>query len=83
MESQTLHFKARVGQKLADQRLQQNLKKLSTKFVTGRAAAIAALDGFEQIRDAAVNRRNVALKTLDVWLERFEAEAQRRGTTVL
>ncbi|MCE1161370.1 MAG: LutB/LldF family L-lactate oxidation iron-sulfur protein [Thiomonas sp.] len=83
MESQTLHFKARAGQKLADQRLQQNLKKLSTKFVTGRAAAIAALDGFEQIRDAAVNRRNVALKTLDVWLERFEAEAQRRGTTVL
>ena len=83
MESQTLHFKARAGQKLADQRLQQNLKKLSTKFVTGRAAAIAALDGFEEIRDAAVGRRNVALKTLDVWLERFEAEAQRRGTTVL
>ena len=83
MESQTLHFKARAGQKLADQRLQQNLKKLSTKFVTGRAAAIAALDGFEEIRDAAVSRRNVALKTLDVWLERFEAEAQRRGTTVL
>ena len=83
MQSQTMQFKARAGQKLADQRLQQNLKKLSTKFVTGRAAAIAALDGFEDIRDAAVSRRNVALSTLDVWLERFEAEAQRRGTTVL
>lgn len=83
MQSQTMQFKARAGQKLADQRLQQNLKKLSTKFVTGRAAAIAALDGFEDIRDAAVGRRNVALNTLDVWLERFEAEAQRRGTTVL
>ncbi|MDD4885359.1 MAG: LutB/LldF family L-lactate oxidation iron-sulfur protein [Thiomonas sp.] len=83
MQSQTMQFKARAGQKLADQRLQQNLKKLSTKFVTGRAAAIAALDGFEEIRDAAVSRRNVALNTLDVWLERFEAEAQRCGTTVL
>jgi L-lactate dehydrogenase complex protein LldF len=83
MQSQTMQFKARAGQKLADQRLQQNLKKLSTKFVSGRAAAIAALDGFEDIRDAAVRRRNVALSTLDVWLERFEAEAQRRGTTVL
>ncbi|OYV40635.1 MAG: iron-sulfur cluster-binding protein [Thiomonas sp. 20-64-5] len=83
MQSQSMQFKARAGQKLADQRLQQNLKKLSTKFVTGRAAAIAALDGFENIRDAAVSRRNLALNTLDVWLERFEAEAQRRGTTVL
>ncbi len=83
MQSQTMQFKARAGQKLADQRLQQNLKKLSTKFVTGRAAAIAALDGFEAIRDAAVARRNVALDTLDVWLERFEAQAQRSGTMVL
>lgn len=83
MQSQAMQFKARAGQKLADQRLQQNLKKLSTKFVSGRAAAVAALDGFEVIRDAAVHRRKLALDTLDVWLERFEAEAQRRGTTVL
>jgi L-lactate dehydrogenase complex protein LldF len=83
MQSQTMLFKARAGQKLADVRLQQNLKKLSTKFVSGRAAAIAALDGFEQIRDEAVKRRNVALRTLDVWLERFESEARCRGTTVL
>jgi len=39
MQVQTMHFKARAGQKLADQRLQQNLKKLSTKFVTARADA--------------------------------------------
>ena len=83
MQSQTMHFKARAGQKLADQRLQQNLKKLSTKFVTGRTAAVAALDNFEGIREAAVARRNTALQQLDVWLERFEAEATRRGTTVL
>ncbi len=83
MQTQTLQFKARAGQKLADQRLQQNLKKLSTKFVTGRATAVAAMHDFEGVRNAAVARRNVALQRLDVWLERFEAEATRRGTTVL
>lgn len=83
MQPQTMHFKARAAQKLADQRLQQNLKKLSSKFVSGRATAVAALDDFEAIRNAAVHRRQLALDTLDVWLERFETEAQRRGTTVL
>ena len=54
MQIQSMHFKQRAGQKLADQRLQQNLKKLSTKFVSGRASAITELDDFEGTRDAAV-----------------------------
>lgn len=83
MQVQSMHFKARVGQKLADQRLQQSLKKLSTKFVTARAAAITELDDFEGTRDAAVERRNRGLETLDVWIERFEREATRRGAKVL
>ncbi|MEY3706266.1 MAG: hypothetical protein RL585_823, partial [Pseudomonadota bacterium] len=37
MQVQSMHFKARSGQKLADQRLQANLRKLSTKWVAGRA----------------------------------------------
>ena len=44
MQVQTMQFKARAGQKLADQRLQQNLTKLSTKFVSARAAAMTAID---------------------------------------
>ena len=83
MQVQSMHFKARAGEKLADQRLQHNLKKLSTKFVSGRAAAVAALPEFDDIRAAAVARRNHALAELDVWLERFEAEARRRGAAVL
>jgi L-lactate dehydrogenase complex protein LldF len=78
-----MHFKARAGQKLADQRLQQNLKKLSTKFVTARASAITELDDFEGTRDAAIERRMRAIKNLDVWLATFEQEATRRGATVL
>ncbi|MGB4347302.1 MAG: lactate utilization protein B [Burkholderiaceae bacterium] len=83
MQIQSMHFKARAGQKLADQRLQQNLKKLSTKFVTGRANAITELDDFEGTRDAAAERRMRAINNLDVWLATFEKEATRRGATVL
>lgn len=83
MQVQSMHFKARAGQKLADLRLQQNLKKLSTKFVTARATAMTELDEFEATRDQAVERRMRAIEHLDVWLETFEREATRRGATVL
>jgi L-lactate dehydrogenase complex protein LldF len=83
MQIQSMHFKQRAGQKLSDQRLQENLKKLSTKFVSGRASAITELDDFEGTRDAAVERRMRAIQNLDVWLEIFEREATRRGATVL
>lgn len=78
-----MHFKARAGQKLADQRLQKNLKKLATKFVTGRASAILELQDFEGTRDAAKERRMRAIEQLDVWLDIFEREAARRGAVVL
>ncbi len=83
MQTQSMHFKARAGQKLADDRLQKNLKKLSEKFVTARAAAISELDDFEGTRGAAVERRNRALARLDLWLETFERNATARGAVVL
>jgi L-lactate dehydrogenase complex protein LldF len=83
MEMKSMHFKARAGQRLADQRLQKNLKKLSTKFVSGRAAAILELDDFEGTREAAKERRMRAIENLDVWLETFEKKATSRGATVL
>ncbi|AXE98051.1 LutB/LldF family L-lactate oxidation iron-sulfur protein [Paraburkholderia hospita] len=82
MQVQTMQFKARAGQKLADQRLQQNLTKLSTKFVSARASAMLAID-FPATRAALKECRNRALENLDVWLETFEREATRRGVTVL
>ena len=83
MQVQSMHFKARAGQKLADERLQKNLKILSTNWTGGRARAITELDDFEATRDDAIRRRNLALSNLDVWLERFEKEATARGATVL
>ncbi|QCP49220.1 lactate utilization protein [Trinickia violacea] len=82
MQVQSMQFKARAGQKLADQRLQQNLTKLSTKFVSARASAMTAID-FPATRAALKARRDRALENLDVWLETFEREATRRGVTVL
>jgi L-lactate dehydrogenase complex protein LldF len=83
MQIHSMHFKERVGEKLADKRLQQNLKKLSTKFVSGRASAITELDDFEGTRDAAIERRMRAIENLDVWLETFEKKAVSSGATVL
>lgn len=83
MQVQSMHFKARVGAKLADQRLQENLKKLTTKFVSGRASAILDLDEFEATRSAAAQMRQRAIDHLDVWLELFEKNATQRGATVL
>jgi L-lactate dehydrogenase complex protein LldF len=82
MQVQSMEFKARAGQKLADQRLQQNLKKLSTKFVTARADAVRDID-FDATREALKERRNRALENLDVWLATFEENATKRGATVL
>ncbi|WP_420476482.1 LutB/LldF family L-lactate oxidation iron-sulfur protein [Noviherbaspirillum sp. ST9] len=83
MQVQSMHFKARVGEKLADKRLQANLKKLSTKWVAGRASAILELDDFEGTRNAAKERRMRAIENLDVWLDTFEKKATERGATVL
>jgi L-lactate dehydrogenase complex protein LldE len=47
------------------------------------STAIVELDDFEGTRDEAVERRDRALANLDAYLERFEAEATRRGATVL
>ena len=82
MQVQSMHFKARAKENLANPRLQHNLTKLSTKFVSARAQAMQAID-FPATRAELKARRNRALENLDVWLETFEREATRRGVTVL
>ena len=83
MQVLSMQFKARAGEKLADQRLQAALKKNLGNMTRGRARAVAAYEDFEGLREAGRVLRNRVLAQLDVWLERFEAEATRRGATVL
>jgi L-lactate dehydrogenase complex protein LldF len=82
MQVTSMHFKARAGEKLADQRLQSALKKLQGNFVKGRADRIAELDNFADIRDAAAQIRDRALANLDLYLEAFEQKATAAGAVV-
>jgi len=78
-----MHFKARVGEKLADRILQENLAKAKPKFVDSRAKVMLELDDFEATREAAMQIRNRSLENLDLWLETFEAKATEAGAQVL
>jgi len=81
-----MHFKARASAALADATLQANLRKFqSTGFTALRAKAVAEFgpELFEALRGEGAAIRDRSLAHLDAWLERFEAEAVRRGARVL
>ena len=82
MQVASMHFKERVGAKLADVKLQAALKKLQGNFVKGRADRVAELDNFEELRTHAAAIRDRALNNLDVYLEEFEKNATARGAIV-
>ncbi|WP_153116218.1 lactate utilization protein B [Rhodocyclus tenuis] len=99
MRQQSMHFAARVGDRLADVKLQANLKKAKGKFVDMRAAAVREFDAdaaacaaaagrddavtFAALRDAGAAIRSKVIDDLDLWLEIFEAKAKASGATVL
>ena len=82
MQVAAMHFKARAGEKLADEKLQAALRKLQGNFVKGRADRVLELDNFEDIRTAAAAIRDRALDNLDAYLEEFERNATARGAVV-
>ncbi len=83
MESASRRFKANAAASLANPVLQANLKTAKGKFVDKRAIAIREIDDFEGSREAAKKIRDQVLQHLDLWLEKFEANAMARGATVL
>jgi L-lactate dehydrogenase complex protein LldF len=82
MQVASMHFKARVGAKLADVKLQAALKKLQSNFVKGRADRMAEVGIFEELRTHAAAIRDRALNNLDIYLEEFEKNATARGAVV-
>ncbi|HSD96387.1 MAG TPA: LUD domain-containing protein, partial [Sulfuricaulis sp.] len=82
MQVTAMHFKRKAGENLRNEKLQKALEKLQTKFVDGRAAAIAELSNFGEIRDAAAEIRDKVIRNLDRYLLRFEQEATARGAVV-
>jgi L-lactate dehydrogenase complex protein LldF len=82
MEVRSMHFKARAGAAAADKALQAKLSTAKGLFVEGRKRAVAEID-LEATREASKAIRDTCLADLDVWLERFEQEATKRGGRVL
>ena len=83
MQIQSMSFKQRAGSALADRTLRGSLQKLP--FAERRAAVVEEFGRgeFETLRAAGAEIRDRVLENLDAWIERFEAEASRRGATVL
>lgn len=78
-----MHFVERVRQRLDDPELQRNLQRTRGRNAAARAAAVSAMEDFDGVRARATEIRASVLRDLDLWLERFEQEASRRGATVL
>jgi len=73
-------FKQRAHDSLTDAKVQRAMRNFN--LAGARARAVAEVDNFEELRTAAAAIRDRSLAMLDVWLERFEREATRRGTHV-
>ena len=77
-------FKENAHRALGDAGLQKALARSGPSFIARRAAAVAALPEFEQLRDTARDIKNHTLAHLDFYLEEYEAKLDRRpGETAL
>ncbi len=82
MQVQSMFFKRRASEKLADALLQANMRKAQGKFVDGRAKAVREFGNWEPLRDHAAALRDRALADLDAYLVEFERNATARGAVV-
>ncbi len=82
MQNASLDFKRQVTVKLADEKLQQALSRLQSRFVEGRSAVISEIHDLQETRDAATRIRDRVLNNLGHWLLHFEEQATKRGAVV-
>jgi L-lactate dehydrogenase complex protein LldF len=77
-----MSFPAAAREALADAQLRRNLGKATTAIRAKRAAAVAELDDWEELRDAGAAIKARAMATLPEQLERLEASVTRAGGKV-
>ena len=82
MQVQSMFFKESASKKLNDAVLQKAMKKAKGKFVDGRAASVATIDNWEDIRTYSAAMRDRVIANLDAYLIEFEKNAVRRGSVV-
>jgi L-lactate dehydrogenase complex protein LldF len=82
MRSQAHDFERRAHVALEDMELQKALALLKGGFSAKRAAAVAALPEFGELRDIGREIREHTLAHLDYYLERFEEQVEASGGQV-
>ena len=75
-------FKENAHRALQNAPLQRALGNLRAGFPGKRAAAIARMPEFEQLRDTGRDLKNHILENLDFYLERFESKVVEQGGKV-
>ena len=76
----TISFKDRAHDRLNDAKVQRAMRNFN--LAGARTRGMLDMENLEDIRTSAAAIRDRSLEMLDVWLERFEKEATRRGVTV-
>jgi L-lactate dehydrogenase complex protein LldF len=75
-------FPAAARKALADSQLRRNLGKATTTIRAKRAAVVAELPDWEELRNAGQAIKADTMRNLDRYLEQLEAQVQARGGTV-
>jgi L-lactate dehydrogenase complex protein LldF len=75
-------FKQNAARAMGDVGLQKALARTRPSFPARRAAAVAALPEFEQLRDIGRDIKNHTLANLDFYLETYAANVERAGGRV-
>ena len=75
-------FKENAHKAIGDAGLQKALARSGPSFIARRAAAVAGLPEFEQLRDTARDIKNHTLANLDFYLEVYEARVLASGGQV-
>ena len=82
MRATSAEFKRNAARAMADAGLQKALARTRPQFPAKRAAAVAALPEFEDLREAGKRIKDHALAHLDFYLETFAANVERAGGKV-
>ena len=75
-------FKENAHKAIGDVGLQRALARSGPSFIARRAAAVAGLPEFEELRNTARDIKNHALANLDFYLEEYETNVKASGGQV-
>ena len=75
-------FKENATKAIGNAGLQKALARSGPSFIARRAAAVAGLPEFEELRNTARDIKNHALANLDFYLEEYEANVVKAGGQV-